>query len=130
MAGLLGQPACWSKVVDSICEKESNFLVLNGGLVPKDDARAVNKKANEEKTDALASLSIAQLGDPSMRKLLSSQPVFVGFNDELKGAQAGLKAEEFCAEKAEKEKRKKRKPWETTVDPRGELPVPLKVLDM
>ena len=48
----------------------------------------------------------------------------------MKGSAYALKNEEAAMDKQEKDKRKRRKPWEQQIDPRGEPNMPLKAMGM
>ena len=60
----------------------------------------------------------------------SNLPDNSSWNDDVKGSAYALKNEEAAMDKQEKDKRKRRKPWEQPIDPRGDPNMPLKAMGM
>lgn len=127
LGGAVGRPASWATACDAIATADPSFVVLNGGIVPPGDVRAVKGSA-EEKAETVKKFYLTQLGDPSLQTMFRNHPFVMGWNDDVKGSAHALKAEEAAMDKAEKDKRKRRKPWEEKVDPRGEMSMPLSAL--
>lgn len=105
--GAVGRPASWATACGAIAAVDPSFLVLNGGVVPPGDVRAV-KGAPEEKAATVRKFYLDQLGDPSLQMMFRNQPFIMGWNDDVKGSAHALKAEEAAMDKAEKDKRKRR----------------------
>ena len=127
LGGAVGRPASWATACETIVRADLGFVVLNGGVVPPGDVRAVKGSA-EEKAESVKQFYQTQLGDPSLKTMFRNHPFVMGWNDDVKGSAHALKAEEAAMDKAEKDKRKRRKPWEEKVDPRGEMSMPLSAL--
>ena len=100
----------WAATVDAIAAANPSLVVVNGGVLPTSHVRAIKTTlSEEEKVDRIMRLYQKQLGDAALRRLLSSQVVLFGLNDDSHGSAAALMNEEMPPEKKRRRQRVPRK---------------------
>jgi phosphodiesterase/alkaline phosphatase D-like protein len=100
----------WAATVDAIAAANPSLVVVNGGVLPTSHVRAIKTTlSEEEKVDRIMRLYQKQLGDAALRRLLSSQVVLFGLNDDSHGSAAALMNEEMPPEKKEEETKSPKK---------------------
>lgn len=126
--GRAGGAPPWAETCAAVSRCAPDCVILNGGLVPRDDMRAV-KGTDAEKHAAVLRHVDKHLGDGHLHAMLARLALVFSWNDDVKGASAALRAEEHAKEKMDKEsKRRRKKPWEQTADLRPNVLPEVKAL--
>ena len=125
----------WTATCDSIVSAKPMLVVVSGGVLPRTSVRSIKTTVSaQDKVNIFSRLYAKQLGDIAIRRLLSSQVVLFGLNDDSNGSAMALRTEETAmeekkeetpkaAKKSKKGKRQGLDPAERKLDedPRGDI---------